>query len=159
MGAREGIQTRWLAHRSYQVTPIDIEPVFAACKKVDANKELPFENGEFDLVWCSEVIEHVRDPEYSLREMARVVKPGGHIILTTPNSYAWIFRFIALFGLTPQKIQRKDHLHFFNIDDIKSLAPDAVIYGYFPYMMVKKTIVRGVGALSPTFVIHIHKAK
>ena len=70
-----------------------------------------------------------------------------------------IFRFIALFGLTPQKIQRKDHLHFFNIDDIKSLAPDAVIYGYFPYMIVKKTIVRGVGALSPTFVIHIHKAK
>ncbi len=159
VGAREGIQTRWLAHRSYQVTPIDIEPVFAACKKVDANKELPFENGEFDLVWCSEVIEHVRDPEYSLREMARVVKPGGHLILTTPNSYAWIFRFIALFGLTPQKIQREDHLHFFDIDDIKSLAPDAVIYGYFPYMMVKKTIVRGVGALSPTFVIHIHKAK
>jgi SAM-dependent methyltransferase len=155
VGARAGVQTAWLRSRGYDVTPIDYEPVTDECLQVDANQRLPFEDGTFDLVWCSEVIEHLNDPAFSLGELRRVTKRGGLLVLTTPNSYAWLFRFIALFGLTPQRIQRKDHVQFFNQADIERLAPDAELYGYFPYALLKLTIRRGIGALSPTFVLAI----
>lgn len=155
VGARAGVQTAWLRERGYVVTPIDYEPVTNECLQVDANQRLPFDDASFDLVWCSEVIEHLNDPAFSLGELRRVTKPGGLLVLTTPNSYAWLFRFIALFGLTPQRIQRKDHVQFFDLDDIKRLAPDAELYGYFPYAVLKLTIRNGIGALSPTFVMSI----
>ncbi len=157
VGAREGDQTRWLRSRGYDVTSVDVEPGFEDCHVVDVNAGLPFEDDSFDLVWCSEVIEHLEDPAKALAELRRVTRPGGELILTTPNSYAWLFRLIALFGLTPQRIQRKDHLHFFDQEDIQRLAPDAELYGYFPYLWVRRTIRKGIGQLSPTFVIRVTK--
>lgn len=157
VGARAGHQTRWLRERGYEVTSIDVEPQFAECAQVNANEPLPFADESFDLIWSSEVIEHLEDPKFSFQQLVRVARPGADLILTTPNSYAWLFRFIALFGLTPEKIQRKDHLHFFRVEDILELAPGATLYGYFPYLLVKATIRRGIGALSPTFVIHFKK--
>lgn len=157
VGARLGVQTRWLKGRGYQVTSIDMEPGFPECLQVDANQRLPFGDGGFDLIWCSEVIEHLQDPAFALSELRRVTKPGGLLVLTTPNSYAWLFRFVALFGFTPQRIQRKDHVQFFDVADIRRLAPDAELYGYFPYAIVKLTIQKGIGALSPTFVMAIRK--
>ncbi len=157
VGCREGAQTRWLRNRGYTVTSIDVEHAFVDCQVVDVNRGLSFPNESFDLVWCSEVIEHLEDPSATMRELRRVTRSGGDIILTTPNSYAMLFRFIAMFGLTPQRIQRKDHLHFFDLDDVQRLAPDAELYGYFPYVFYKRTIRAGIGALSPTFVMHIRK--
>jgi SAM-dependent methyltransferase len=157
VGAREGHQTRWLEARGYEVTAIDLTSSFEGCLAVDVNEGLPFEDASFDLLWCSEVLEHLRDPARTLDEFRRVVRPGGDILLTTPNSYAWLFRILALFGLTPQRIQRPDHLHFFDLGAIRRLAPDAKLYGYFPYAVVKMKISHGVGALSPTFVIHVSK--
>ncbi|MCB9554160.1 MAG: class I SAM-dependent methyltransferase [Myxococcales bacterium] len=157
LGARDGHQTRWLRGRGYTVTSVDVDPQFPECLAVDANAPLPFPDAAFDLVWSSEVIEHLEDPAASLAELRRVTRPGGDIILTTPNSYMWLFRLIARFGLTPDRIQRADHLHFFDLGDIRRLAPDARLYGYFPYLGPKRTLQRPglVGQLSPTFVIHI----
>ena len=157
IGCREGNQTRWLRQRGYEVTSIDVEKAFIDCQVVDVDQGLPFEDDSFDLIWCSEVLEHLEDPGASLAEMRRVTAPGGDIILTTPNSYAMLFKAIAVFGLTPEKIQRDDHKHFFDEADIRRLAPDADVYGYFPYIGPKKTITDRIGELSPTFVIHIRK--
>jgi SAM-dependent methyltransferase len=155
VGARRGHQTLWLRSQGYEVTSIDVEPGFPECLVVDANQRWPFEDATFDLIWCSEVLEHLEDPKHALGEMRRVTRRGGTIILTTPNSYALLFRAIAPFGFTPQRIQRKDHLHFFDEADIRELAPDAEVYGYFPYAFLKLTVERWVGHLSPTFVIRI----
>lgn len=157
VGCREGVQTRWLQGRGYEVTSIDVDKRFDEARVVNANETLPFADDSFDLVWCSEVIEHLEDPAASLAELQRVTKPGGELILTTPNSYALLFRFIALFGLTPKRIQRKDHLHFFAEADIRRLAPEAEVFGYFPYMWIKRTIRGAIGHLSPTFVMRIRK--
>jgi 2-polyprenyl-3-methyl-5-hydroxy-6-metoxy-1,4-benzoquinol methylase len=45
---------------------------------------LPLENGAVDFIFCSEVIEHVYDTEATFRELARLLRPGGHLLLTTP---------------------------------------------------------------------------
>jgi len=45
---------------------------------------LPFRSGSFDTVLCTEVLEHLPDPDLCVREMARVVKPGGRLLVTVP---------------------------------------------------------------------------
>lgn len=155
VGARAGHQTRWLQRRGYAVTPIDLASGFPECQVVNVDEGLPYPDAAFDLVWCSEVLEHLRDPARALAEMRRVTRPGGRLVLTTPNSYAAIFRAAALVGLTPRRLQRRDHLHFFSGRDIGALAPDAEVYGYFPYAGPKLTLQHAVGLLSPTFVLLI----
>jgi 2-polyprenyl-3-methyl-5-hydroxy-6-metoxy-1,4-benzoquinol methylase len=52
----------------------------------DLNKDpLPFEDNSVDTVTAIEVIEHVENPRRFMRELARIVKPGGLVAVTTPN--------------------------------------------------------------------------
>jgi SAM-dependent methyltransferase len=50
----------------------------------DINK-LPFEDNSFDVIFCSQVLEHVPRPWISIKEISRVLKPGGNLILTVPH--------------------------------------------------------------------------
>lgn len=43
--------------------------------------QLPFPNGEFDLTWCSRVIHHLADEVAGIRELARITKVGGRVVL------------------------------------------------------------------------------
>lgn len=45
---------------------------------------IPVPDGQFDVVLCTEVLEHVPEPIQVIREMARVLKPGGKVLLTAP---------------------------------------------------------------------------
>jgi SAM-dependent methyltransferase len=46
---------------------------------------LPFEDGAFDLVLCTQVIEHVPRPDVAVFELARVLRPGGRLVISTDN--------------------------------------------------------------------------
>jgi SAM-dependent methyltransferase len=61
---------------------------------------LPFEDGDFDVVFFLETIEHVSRPACLVRELARVTRPEGKMILSTPN-VLWepIHAFAAVTGL------------------------------------------------------------
>ena len=48
-------------------------------------ERLPFAAGSFDLVVCLWVLEHVKEPALVLREVRRVLRPGGHFVFLTPN--------------------------------------------------------------------------
>lgn len=48
-------------------------------------ERLPFVDESFDLIVCLWVLEHLRDPASTLREVRRVLRPGGHFIFVTPN--------------------------------------------------------------------------
>ncbi|HEX2987421.1 MAG TPA: methyltransferase domain-containing protein [Chloroflexota bacterium] len=50
----------------------------------------PYEDGSFDIVLYCEIIEHMMyDPTHSLYEIHRVLKPGGHMLITTPNAFRY----------------------------------------------------------------------
>ncbi len=49
---------------------------------------LPFRDGSFDLVTCQTLLIHVRDPRAALREMLRVLRPGGVLLCAEPNNVA-----------------------------------------------------------------------
>lgn len=155
LGAGDGFWSRQLRARGWTVTATNCRDSRspAGALEVDAEEPLPFPDATFDLVWVIEVIEHVRNVEPLVAELRRVVRPGGRIILTTPNSAFWLYRVLNLFGITPAQIQNPQHQQFFSFPDIRRLFPTAHLYGFFPYALVKYTIRRGVGVLSPTFVI------
>ena len=153
IGCREGIQSEWLKRKGYITTSIDIDKKYNNCIIVDVNKGLPFKDNEFDLIWCSEVIEHLIDPKVSINEFNRVLKSDGKIIITTPNSYFWFYYIARIFGKKPRDLQNPDHKHFFSIKAIKELFPKGKILGYFPYMVKKFIITKNIELLSPTFVV------
>ncbi len=65
---------------------IDVDPARKPDLVADAHN-LPFKNGEYELVLCTEVLEHVKDPRKVINEIGRVLKPGGRVILTTRFVY------------------------------------------------------------------------
>lgn len=88
-------------HRPNRLAGIDIserilETARAAAAPLEpqlerANLEaLPFEDAAFDLVLCTQVIEHLLDPPAGVRELARVLRPDGVLVLTTDNRRALV---------------------------------------------------------------------
>jgi ubiquinone/menaquinone biosynthesis C-methylase UbiE len=56
----------------------------ARVELVAPDAQLPFADSEFDLVLCTDVLEHVRDVQLFLSEARRVLGPGGRLAVTTP---------------------------------------------------------------------------
>jgi SAM-dependent methyltransferase len=69
-------------------------PVFNA-----AGEALPFPGGAFDAVTAWDVLEHVQDPRRVLEELARVLRPGGHALITAINRRAWVDPHYHIAGL------------------------------------------------------------
>ena len=70
-----------------------VEDLGRPFKPVDVLEPFPFEDNEFDVLYCSSVIEHVSDPANLLKESWRVLKPGGVLFLSFPPFYS-----LALIG-------------------------------------------------------------
>lgn len=96
VGCGEGYGTSLLAQMASRVTALDVDEatLASAAAKYGSDKtkftsydggRMPFPDGGFDAVVCFQVIEHVRDDAAFVRELRRVLKPGGPLILTTPN--------------------------------------------------------------------------
>jgi SAM-dependent methyltransferase len=83
-----------VAARDAGADPVGVEIAEAAAERaratgievrlVEPDGTLPFGHGEFDLVWCSEVLEHIPDVGAMLFEVRRVLKRGGRLLLTVP---------------------------------------------------------------------------
>jgi SAM-dependent methyltransferase len=85
-------------------SPVQVEVTTAAgLDVVQANfeAELPFDDGEFAVVNLAQVIEHLYDPDRLLDEIHRVLRPGGRLVLSTPNLVAWFNRVLVPLGIQP----------------------------------------------------------
>jgi 2-polyprenyl-3-methyl-5-hydroxy-6-metoxy-1,4-benzoquinol methylase len=81
-----------------------------------------YEPDFFDYVTMDQVIEHMADPVQILRGVARILKPGGRAIMTTPNSNGW---GAALFGRKWIHWHAPYHLQHFSLKSMKIAAEKA----------------------------------
>jgi ubiquinone/menaquinone biosynthesis C-methylase UbiE len=79
---------------------------------------LPLQDSAFDVVWASEVIEHVADTARWLSEVRRVLRPGGRLLLTTPNHPRLA---ILIGGLERYAEPLSDHLHLYTQKSLRRL--------------------------------------
>jgi SAM-dependent methyltransferase len=79
-------------------------------------ERLPFGDGEFDFVWIFDVLEHVDDPARVLREVARVLKPGGgfHIVLPLEGQPRTLYRLIGCGTRWTAKVRHGGHIQIFS---------------------------------------------
>ncbi len=88
--AGSGALARTLSEAGFDVTAAEIAvETFGAtelpCEPVDLDGDLPFEANRFEVVTSMDGIEHLENPFHFVRECARVLTPGGHLIVSTPN--------------------------------------------------------------------------
>jgi 2-polyprenyl-3-methyl-5-hydroxy-6-metoxy-1,4-benzoquinol methylase len=70
-----------------------------------------FPDASFDVVATTDVIEHTRDPQAFVREIRRILKPGGYAIITTPATDSWSARLMG----TRWMEYKVEHLFYFNV--------------------------------------------
>lgn len=83
----------------------------------DAMNGLPFQQGQFDYVFCLELLEHVENPTFMLREIHRVLTNEGALLLSIPNPYNWITILANIMKLPG----REGHIHSFTFTDLHTL--------------------------------------
>jgi methionine biosynthesis protein MetW len=98
--------------------------------RADLNGALPVRAAAFDVVTCLDVIEHVLDPRALLREIGRVLRPGGRAVVSTPNIQFWRHIWSIARGRFPRTSTDPEgydggHLHYFTFRDLETLAREA----------------------------------
>jgi ubiquinone/menaquinone biosynthesis C-methylase UbiE len=95
--------------RSYRAVLSDCDPI-------------PLEDDIADLVICTEVLEHVPDPAAFLRELIRVARPGGRILITVPDARSELF---VAATAPPQYFEKPNHIRVFAAEDFRELVRNA----------------------------------
>jgi len=126
VGCAGGELAALLAAQGFAVSGVDAESTLvdaARARGIDARAldaeraPLPWTDGTFDAVVAAEVIEHVVDTDHLLGEIARVLRPGGALVLTTPNLASLENRLRLLFGRYPMwmdvGVEGTGHLRYY----------------------------------------------
>jgi SAM-dependent methyltransferase len=107
VGCSSGYLARPLAERGNTIVGIELDPEAARaaeefCERVLVGDvetmELPLEPGTFDVVLGGDVIEHLRDPVATLARLRPLLRPGGRVVVSTPNVANWAIRLSPLAG-------------------------------------------------------------
>jgi O-antigen biosynthesis protein len=131
VGCSTGYLARRLSERGTKVVGLELDERAAAearrfCEAVHVGDvetmELPLEPGSFDAVVCGDFIEHLRDPQVFLARVRPLLRPGGRLVLSTPNIANWAMRFGLLFGrfrYTEWGLLDRTHTHLFTRKTLK----------------------------------------
>lgn len=98
---------RDLSFGGAEVTAADVDPevlthpTSAHQMVIDPTAALPFEDHKFDLIVSDYVFEHIEDANMVATELQRVLKPGGWMVIRTPNQFGYL-KFAA--SLVPNKL-------------------------------------------------------
>ncbi len=125
VGCSSGYLARPLAERGNTIVGLELDAAAAReaeayCEQVVVGDvetmELPLDRGSFDVVLCGDVVEHLRDPVSTLARLRPLLRPGGRLVLSTPNVANWAIRLSLLAGrwrYTDRGILDRSHTHLF----------------------------------------------
>lgn len=108
-----GVLADRLSEMGFEVSCCDLNPNYFSVPQLkvdigDLNKSLPYEDGQFDYVICLDGLEHLENPFHALRELKRVLRTKGILILSLPNYLNLERRLKFLFRGTFSKIPSHD---------------------------------------------------
>ena len=87
-GAGDCIYKPLFSHVTYEAADIcKLDKAYGEINYVCDLSEIPVEDNRYDLVFCSQTLEHLPDPQKVLKELFRVLKPGGKLWLSAPLFY------------------------------------------------------------------------
>lgn len=139
VGCGDGnVSGRWLKAHGCDYVGVDIsqhavdqaEMNGLSAVRIDDASALPFDAGSFDVAVCVEVVEHLFQPMGAMLEIHRILRPGGILMVTTPNIAYWRRRLdLALLGrwnplgdtLSVDQPWRDPHIRFFNPGALKRM--------------------------------------
>jgi 2-polyprenyl-3-methyl-5-hydroxy-6-metoxy-1,4-benzoquinol methylase len=125
VGCSSGYLARPLRERGNTIVGVELDPQAAReaeqwCERVIVgdveSAALPLEPASFDVVLCGDVVEHLRDPVTVLARLRPLLRPGGALVLSTPNIANWAMRLSLLAGrwrYTDRGFLDRTHVHFF----------------------------------------------
>jgi 2-polyprenyl-3-methyl-5-hydroxy-6-metoxy-1,4-benzoquinol methylase len=137
VGCSSGYLARPLVDAGARVVGIELDPAAAAeardvCAEVVVGDvetvEFPWEPSSFDAVVCGDVVEHLRDAGTALARLRPLLRPGGRLILATPNVANWAMRLSLLAGrwrYTDRGILDRTHTRLFTRKTLVELVSDA----------------------------------
>lgn len=134
VGCGTGLNASFLTAAGHTIFGVDVSPVaierfrekgFAGVVCDVASQSMPVEDNTFDLAYASEVIEHCVDTKSFLQELYRVLKPGGRLVLSTPNSAFWAYRILGVLGRTASDYQHPGHVRFFSKEGLRRAIESA----------------------------------
>ena len=113
-----GVTVALSSEPRYRVTAVDVvmNPDLAELRRdeyaIASADTLPFKDRSFDAVLCLETIEHLPKPRPAAKEMMRVLKSGGLVMITTPARFRWLLKpdphyQIRGLALLPDFLQKK----------------------------------------------------
>jgi 2-polyprenyl-3-methyl-5-hydroxy-6-metoxy-1,4-benzoquinol methylase len=162
IGCGVGILGSEMKKRGSVVEGVDISAasVDAAKKVIDGahvsdiqNEKLPFDDASFDVAVCTEVVEHLLFPENVMSEAHRVLKPGGFVIITTPNFLVWSNRLRMLFGrfdYTETGFLDRGHVHFFTEGSLSHMLGNAGLRIISAHHVYQHRVPAWLGRLRPS---------
>jgi len=106
----------------------------------DLNTTLPFKDKTFDVVMSLANLEHLNNPEFNIKEIGRVLKDDGIVLLTTPSTYSKpILEFLSFKLHLISVDEIRDHKNYFNksilVKIFKSNGFKNVKHRYFQFFM------------------------
>jgi SAM-dependent methyltransferase len=142
----EGILRRYVAGRHcYTGVDFSSRPLARAMRyhpadyfRADLN-HLPFASASFDVVVSIQALQYLDRPDLALAQIARVLKPGGHFLLSVPNDGSFKYRRQ---GVAPIQLQR------FRRDNLTALLSKN--------FQIKSMETRGLWVPLPKFSVHLH---
>lgn len=126
IGCGSGHKLKFLQDLGWDTEGLDLDPVAVDNARAKGLKvrlgDLQFQNYPdncFDVITMSHLIEHVYDPLGLLCECRRILKPGGRLVVITPNSESWGHKLFknSWLALDPPR-----HLHIFSLASLQLLA-------------------------------------
>jgi 2-polyprenyl-3-methyl-5-hydroxy-6-metoxy-1,4-benzoquinol methylase len=160
VGCGTGVNSEYIRQQGHKVTGIDISRV--AIKKYrarglngiacDINNGFPFSDESFDMLFASEIIEHIHDSSFFFAEANRLLRPGGVLLLSTPNSAFILYRLLGIFGRTVTDLQHPGHIRFFSKRSLSLFCQtngfvSVKLSGRHMYMMLGEKIGHRLGPL------------
>ncbi|MEO5680967.1 MAG: class I SAM-dependent methyltransferase [Acidimicrobiales bacterium] len=133
VGCGDGTTLAALQARGWEVQGIDFDAEGAAAARrrglaVDVGDltERGYPARSFDVVSLNHSLEHLADPRLTLLEVRRILRPGGRIVILTPNATSWLSR---RYGADWQGLEPPRHLQIFTRPALSRLVADAGFSG------------------------------